>query len=191
METLSTWWATLTPILKIYWVIAIPFTVFFLLQLVVSFLGGETPDDLPDQDITNDTGFGFQFLTLKNMVGFFTIFGWTGIATIESGASIAISLLVATIAGLLMMTIMAGLFYMLMKAGADGTMKLEKAVGQLAEVYLTIPSRRQSVGKVQVKVMGSLRTLEAITDDEQDIPSGRMVSVSQIVNDQYLLVTTK
>lgn len=190
METMGTWWADLSVILKIYWALAIPFTVFFVLQLVMSFLGHDSPDDLPDAEISSDHGIGFQFLTLKNMVGFFTIFGWVGIASIQSGASVGSSLVYATIGGLAMMAIMAGMFYLLMKANADGTMRIEKAIGQTGEVYLTIKSKREASGKVQIKVMGALRTLDALTDDEIDIQTGRTVRVHDIVNGTTLLVTS-
>jgi hypothetical protein len=146
---------------------------------------------LPDAEIDADHGIGFQFFTLKNMVGFFTIFGWTGIASIQSGASVTTSMIVATLAGTAMMGIMAGLFYLLMKASADGTMKIQNAVGAVGEVYLTIQSKRGAMGKVQVKVSGAIRTLDALTDDEQDIQTGKMVTVSRVVNDNILLVTSK
>jgi membrane protein implicated in regulation of membrane protease activity len=191
METFNQWWEGLSLILKIYWAIAIPFTVFFLLQLIVSFLGGDTPDDLPDHDTASDHGIGFQFLTIKNLVGFFTIFAWTGIACSNAGLSIFLTLLFSTLAGLLMMTIMGGLFYLLMKAGADGTMKMEKAIGQVGEVYLIVQSRRGGMGKVQVNVMGAVRTLDAMTDDENDLHTGQVVSVAKIINDNILLVTSK
>jgi hypothetical protein len=191
MESFNAWWEGLSLALKIYWSLAVPFTVFFVLQLVLSFLGADSPDDLPDHEVEADHGIGFQFFTLKNMIGFFTIFGWTGIACLESGLSTGVSMLIATLAGTAMMGIMAGLFFLLMKASADGTMKIERAIGQTGEVYLTIQSKRNGLGKVQVNVMGSLRTLDALTDDEQDIQTGKMVTVSKIVNNNVLLVTSK
>lgn len=191
MDSFNSWWEGLSIVLKIYWAVAVPFTVFFVLQLVLSFFGADSPDDLPDSEIEADHGIGFQFFTLKNMVGFFTIFGWTGIATIESGMSTSTSIFIATLAGTAMMGIMAGLFYLLMKANADGTMKIEKAIGQVGEVYLTIQSKRGAIGKVQIKISGSIRTLDALTDDPQDIPTGKMVTVSNIVSSNILLVTSK
>jgi hypothetical protein len=160
-----------------------------LLQLVLSFFGGDHPDSTVDIDIETDHGIGFQFFTLKNMVGFFTIFAWTGIACIDAGFSQPIALLISTAAGLGMMTIMAGMFYMISKAGANGTMRMEKAIGVVGEVYLTIPSKRSSLGKVQIKVMGSLRTLDAMTDHDQEIPTGRLITVTNVINDNILLVT--
>ncbi|MCW5911756.1 MAG: hypothetical protein KIT62_11810 [Cyclobacteriaceae bacterium] len=191
MEAFGAWWEGLSTILKIYWGIAVPFTLFFVLQLIMSFLGAESPDDLPDAEIEADHGIPFQFLTLKNLVGFFTIFAWTGIACIEAGYSDTTSLIVAVIAGLLMMSLMAGLFYMMARSGADGTMKISSAIGQTGEVYLTIQPKRGGLGKIQVKVSGSLRTLDAMTDDEEPLATGQLVHVIQIVNDNILLVTSK
>lgn len=190
MENLDTWWSGLSPLLKMYWCIAVPFTVFFVLQLVLSlFAGGDSPDDVPDAEVEADHGISFQFLTLKNLVGFFTIFAWTGIACLDGGLSNGLSFLISTVSGLLMMTLMASLFYMMGKMNVDGTMKMEKAVGQVGEVYLPIQSKRGNVGKVQVKVMGSLRTLDAMTDDDKDLATGKVITVSKIVNDNILLVT--
>lgn len=191
MESFNSWWDGLSLVLKIYWALAVPFTLLFVLQLILSFLGHETHDDLPDSEVNSDHGIGFQFFTLKNMIGFFTIFGWAGIASIQSGFNVATSVFVATIGGLLMMSAMAGTFYILMKAQYDGTMKVEKAIGHMGEVYLTIQSKRGGLGKVQIRVMGALRTLDALTDDEVDIQTGKMVTVSNVIDGTTLLVTSK
>ncbi len=192
MEPFNTWWDGLLLMAKIYWCFAVPFTILFLSQLLFSFFGGgDHPDDLADVDVETDHGIPFQFITFKNMVGFFTIFAWTGIACLDAGFSPTVTLLVSIAAGLLMMTIMAGLFYLISKASADGTLRMSEAVGAVGEVYLTIPSDRKSVGKVQIKVMGSLRTLDAMTDSDHDIPNGKLITVSEIINDSILLVNEK
>jgi hypothetical protein len=193
MSDVSTWWEALTLTLKIYWAIAIPFTVFFVLQIIFTFIGGvgDVPDDSPDAEINADHGISFQFLTLKNLLVFFTIFGWSGIAAIDAGLSETLSFVIAIIAGLLMMTIMASLMYFLSKASADGTLNFKKALGGVGEVYLTIPGKRSSLGKVQLKVQGALRTLDAMTDDEDDIATGKLIRVTDIINDHILLVTAK
>lgn len=193
MSDLSEWWGGLSLALKVYWGIAIPFTVFFILQLIFTFVGG---DDAPDDvelggDAALEGGVPFQFLTLKTMIAFLTIFGWAGIASIDSGLSHWWSAVIAGIAGLIMMFVIAGLAYVLSKAHVDGTMKFEKAIGQVGHVYLTIPAHRGSVGQVQVKVQGVLRTLEAITDDDKDLPNGKTVVVMRVLNDNTLLVTEK
>ena len=192
MESFNAWWEGLSIVLKIYWGIAIPFTAIFLLQLLFSFFGGgEHPDDTPDVDIATDHGISFQFVTFKNMVGFFTIFAWTGIACLDAGISQGITLLISTLAGMGMMGLMAGIYYMLSKAGADGTLKMRNAIGLEGEVYLTIPPKRSHMGKVQIVVTGSLRTLDAMTDADHPIATGKLVSVSDVVNESILIVNEK
>lgn len=191
MNSFTEWWEGLSFSLMVYWAIAVPFSVFFMLQLIWSFFGGDdVPDDTPDADINADAGIHFQFFSIKNLIGFFTIFGWTGIAAIDSGLSQATALIVALAAGLLMMTLMASVFYLLAKANADGTLRIVKAIGVVGEVYLTIPGKRSSTGKVQIKVQGAVRTLDAMTDDDKDIPTGRIITVKEVVNDHILLVTS-
>jgi fucose 4-O-acetylase-like acetyltransferase len=191
MSEFTSWWEGLTLSLKIYWALAIPFTVFFILQLILSFFGGDVPDDTPDNEVEADTGIAFQFFTLKNLIAFFSIFGWTGIACIDSGLSETTSLIIAVMAGLIMMTIMASIFYFLGKASANGTLQMKNAVGGIGEVYLTIKGKRGGIGKVQITVQGSLRTLDAMTDDEVDIPTGNVITVTQVLNETILLVTAK
>jgi hypothetical protein len=190
MSNFSEWWEGLSFSLKIYWGLAIPFTFFFLLQLILTFFGGgDVHDDVPDAEVESDTGIPFQFFTMKNLVAFFAIFGWTGVACVDSGLSEWLSLVIAIIAGLATMMIMAYLLYMLSKANVSGTMSFKKAIGQSGEVYIPIPSTRKGTGKVSVKVQGSLRTLDAITDDAADLPTGKIITVTGIVSDSILLVT--
>lgn len=193
MSNFTTWWEALSFSLKIYWAIAIPFTFFFILQVIFSFVGGDVPDDSPDVDaeIEGDGGIPFQFLSIKNLIAFFTIFGWVGIAALDSGTSEVTALLLAFMGGLLMMTIMAGIFYFLSKATANGTMRFSRAIGGAGEVYLFIQARRGSIGKVQLNVQGVLRTLDAITDDEIDIPTGKIITVKSVMNGNILVVTAK
>jgi hypothetical protein len=193
MSNLSEWWGSLSLILKVYWSIAIPFTVFFLLQLVSTFFGGDdAPDDMPDShsDVP-DAGGGIQLFNLKTIVAFLTIFGWSGIASVDAGISPLLSFAIAGVSGFVVMLGIAFLMYALHKANADGTMKFAKAVGETGQVYLTIPAKRSNVGQVQLKVQGVLRTLDAITDDDTDLKTGRTIVVRQVLNDNTLLVSAK
>jgi len=192
MTSYTEWWEGLSLSLKIYWGIAIPLTLLFLLQVGLSFFGGgDVPDDTPDAEIQGDTGIHFQFLTLKNLVAFFTIFSWTGIACLDSGLSETTSFIIAFLSGLVMMLLMATIFYFMARANADGTMKIITAIGGMGQVYLIIAKKRGATGQVQINVQGSLRTLDALTDDDEDIPTGATVTVKSIVNNAILLVTAK
>jgi membrane protein implicated in regulation of membrane protease activity len=156
----------------------------------MTFIGGEMEiDGDADFDVETDGGAGFQFFTLKNFIGFFTIFAWSGIASLDSGYSTGTTLLISTLSGLFMMTIMASLFYFFSKLTASGTMNINNAKGSVAEVYMRIEAGRGNVGKVLIKVQGSLRELEAITDDDLDLPMGTVVTVTDVLNNSMLLVS--
>ena len=186
----SAWWESLSTIQQIYWGIAIPSTVIFLLQTILTFMGGDSDSDIStDVEVETDHGIGFQFFTLKNFIAFFTIFSWTGIACFDSGFSYSKTIIFSVLAGLAMMTLMAALFYYFSKLTDSGTMKMKNAVGKVGEVYLTVGASRGNVGKISIKVQGSLRELEAITDDEEDLKMGTVIEVTDIITDNLLLIT--
>ncbi|MDQ2178729.1 hypothetical protein [Marinifilum sp. D714] len=186
---ISDWWSAMDIVEKIFWGISVPFSVLFLIQMVMTFLGGDVDDVAADgdADVSGDTGIDFQFLTLKNLIAFFTIFGWTGIICVHIGFGPFISTFIATIAGLIMMVIMASILYFMGKLTEEGTLNLNNAIGKVGNVYLTIPGNRKGMGKVQIQVQG-LQTLDAITDAENDIKTGAVVEVVEILNDQILVV---
>jgi hypothetical protein len=183
------WFAELGTFEKVYWITALISSLLFIILMIMTLIGGEV-DDLGDvdADIEGDTGIGFQFLSFKNLMGFFTIFGWSGIACINAGYSTTITLVVSIGCGLLMMTAMATLFYYLSKLTSSGTLKLKNALHNIGEVYLTIGANRSSMGKVQIKVQGGLRELDALTDEDEDLKQGVVISVTQVTDNGILIV---
>jgi hypothetical protein len=192
---ISSWWTALALPEKVYWIIAIPSTLLLLIQMVMTLTGGETDgldtdfDGDMDAGVDMDGGIGWQFITYKNVLGFFTIFSWTGLGVLQIGLGLMFALVISIISGLIMMAIMATLFYYINKLHESGTMIIEHAIGQTGEVYLRIPPNREGHGKIQVQVQGTLREMEAITDDEKALPTGSIAQVLEIVNNQILLVT--
>ncbi|MGZ2370393.1 hypothetical protein ACXR6G_11440 [Ancylomarina sp. YFZ004] len=184
-------WASLSLIEQFFWGIAIIFSVLFILQLISSFVGGDvdgmSAEGDADISVEGDTGIDFQFFSLKNLVAFFTIFGWTGIICVGSNLSPLVSTLIATLAGLIMMLIMASIMYFMGKLTEDGSLRLKNAIGKSGTVYLPIPAKRAGMGQVQIQVQG-LQTLDAYTDSDQDITTGALVEVVDVLNDQILIV---
>ncbi len=175
-----------------YWIVALLGSVIFAGIFIMTFVGGGDADmdaDMSDLEV-DDAGGGFQFFTFKSVVAFFTIFGWTGITCIDNGLSNLATLLVATLAGMAMMALTALLFYWMSKMVQSGTLKMANAIGVVGEVYLPIGANRSRSGKVQLKVQGSLRELEAITDSSEELKTKSLVKVIEIVSDELLLVET-
>jgi hypothetical protein len=188
---ISSWWQGLQGFEKILWGIALIFSALFLLQTLISLFGGEGDAESGHADdyVGDDDGVNYQFFTIKNFVAFFTMFGWVGLAAYSSNMGKTVSILLALLGGAVMVFIMALLFKNVGKLKESGTMQIQNAVRQIGETYLFIPAKRSGFGKVHVKVQGSLHELQAMTDDETDISTGRPVKVVGIINDNILLVT--
>ncbi|PZD78408.1 hypothetical protein [Mesonia sp. K7] len=182
------WYSSLDLIAKIYWTIAIVGSLLFILQLTLSFVGGEIETSDVDTDVESDTGIGFQFITFKNLVGFFTIFGWTGIACIDARLSIPITIVISFISGLAMMLIMAAMFHYMRKLNDSGTLDYKNALEAIGEVYLTIGANRSKIGKAQIKIQGTLRELDALTDNENELKSGTLIKVIDVTSNGILIV---
>ncbi|WP_430968376.1 hypothetical protein [Spongiimicrobium sp. 2-473A-2-J] len=184
-------WFTALPLFeKIYWVVAILASIILVILIILTLIGGDADgmDGDVDADIDGDTGIGFQFLSFKNLMGFFCIFGWSGIASIDAGFSKVMIILISTVCGLLMMLAMAALFYYLGKLQSSGTLRLQNAMNQIGEVYLTIGANRSSMGKVSITVQGTLRELNALTDEENDLVMGNVVRVREVTDNGILIV---
>lgn len=193
MLDLSSWWQSLAGFEKIFWGIALFFSLLFVIQTVFSFVAGDGDESFGDSDaaIGDDDGMGHGFFTIKNFIAFFTIFGWTGIALIKGNVNKTLTVGVAFAAGLAVVFLMVLLFRSMSKLRASGTLEIKNALNQVAETYLFIPASRSGIGKVHIRIQGSLREMNAITDDGADIPTGKLVRVTGIVNDNVLLVTSQ
>ncbi|MDO1502344.1 hypothetical protein Q2T40_19590 [Winogradskyella maritima] len=186
---MADWYSNLEFLPKLYWTIAILGSIIFTIVMIMAFAGGEADgiEDV-DSDIESDTGIGFQFLTFKNLVGFFTIFGWSGIACIDAGLTPTLTVVISVISGLIMMTIMASLFYFMSKLTDSGTLNYKNALDAIGEVYLPIGADRSKMGKVSIRVQGTMRELDALTDSFQDLKTGTIIKVVDVTKNGILIV---
>ncbi|GAA3632496.1 hypothetical protein GCM10022397_17620 [Flavivirga jejuensis] len=157
--------------------------------MILSFTGSDADgiEDI-DSETSGDTGIGFQFITFKNLVGFFTIFGWSGIACIDAGLPIPVTIIISIFCGLVMMTIMASMFYFMGKLADSGTLNYKNAIDAIGEVYLTIGADRSRMGKVSVRVQGTMRELDALTDSLVELKSGTIIKVVDVTTNGILIV---
>ncbi|MDG0972882.1 MAG: hypothetical protein P8O07_01875 [Crocinitomicaceae bacterium] len=176
---------------KIFWIIALIGSGLFVVMMLVTFITGGGDMDVDGDfngDVDMDADGGFSFFTIKNLIAFFTIFGWSGIAALENDLAKLSVIFIATVCGLIMMFIMAGLFYLISRLHDSGTLEIKNAIGNIGEVYLTIGESRSSIGKVNVRIQGALRELEALTDDEAPLKTGSVIEVIDVTNNGILIV---
>jgi hypothetical protein len=190
---INSWWEGLSSLQMIYWIIAVAASLVFVIQLILTLIGsdagGDGMDAIGDADLSvdSDSGIGFQFISIKNFFAFFTIFGWVGLACIYGGLALWAVLLISICSGLLMMLIMASIYFLLGRLAESGTLNINSAKGKTASVYLFIPPKRSGKGKIQINLQG-YQTMDAMTDDEEQIPTGSFVEVVDVINGEILLV---
>jgi len=181
----------LTTMERVYWIIAIVATVLFVIQMISVFVLGDLDVQVAgdtDFDIANDSGMPYQFFTFRNLVGFFTVFAWSGLASIASDNSMGTTLTISTISGVAMMALMSVLFYFVSRMTDSGTMKYKNAIGKVATTYIPIKAKRGGMGKVQIEIQNSYHELDAMTDEDEDIPTNSIVEVIDLISGNILLV---
>lgn len=67
-------------------------------------------------------------------------------------------------------------------------MKIENAIGNVGEVYLSIGANRSRMGKISIDVQGSKRELSALSDENEDLKQGDVIKVTQVITGEILLV---
>jgi hypothetical protein len=189
--SISTWWEHLATFEKILWAIAILFSTIYVFQSILSISGGDVDHASGDADgsVEHDGGMDYQFFTIRNMIAFFMMFGWTGIASHYGGLGKTATILLAFAAGSIVVVLTVVILKNMSRLRHSGTMDIANAINLTGTTYLFIPAKRGGMGKVHIKVQGSLRELPAMTDDETEIATGKLIRVKNIINDSILLVT--
>jgi len=108
-----------------------------------------------------------------------------------SGINLWITVPIAFLCGLAMMFSLALIFKAVMKLRSDGNTDNRNAVGMSGKVQLTIPPSRSGEGKVHLMLQGSYVERNAVTDDNEAIPTGSEVVVIGISGQTDLVVKRK
>ncbi len=182
---ISTFLEGLTVLQKIYWTIAVSSTLIFLVQLIMLLVGGDVDDLDYDSSFAGD-GADLDIFSLKSIVAFLMFFGWSGLAAYDV-MPVWGAIIISIAAGLTMMFVTAWVFILLLRLQSSGTLKVENAIGQTGDVYITIPGNEKGNGKVQIIIQGTLRTMDAITDETDDIKTGSYIEVIDFINDTLIV----
>lgn len=179
----------LEPLLRTFWFVAIPTSIVFLIQTILTFMGADATEGLEADFDGNLEGVDapFQLFSFRNLINFLLGFGWSGVslyATIENKTWLII---VSIIIGCLFVYLFFFIIAQLLKLSEDATFKLVHALDKTAEVYLTIPANMAAKGKILISIRGSVHELDAMTEGDA-INSGTTVKVVKIENKDILIV---
>ena len=180
---------TLEPLLKAFWFVAIPTSLIFIIQTIMTFIGADATDGVDADFDSNLTGTEapFQLFSLRNLINFLLGFSWTGISFYNTIGNPLLLLFVALITGCLFVFLFFLIISQVQKLAEDNSFRYANTINNTAEVYLNIPANRQGKGKVLISVNGAIHELDAMTDNEK-ITAGSVVKVVKIESESILIV---
>jgi membrane-bound ClpP family serine protease len=174
------------PLLKAFWYIALPVSLFFGLQTIMTFVGLSGGETDMDSD-AGDVELPFEIFTLRNLINFLLGFSWTGISFYHSIQNKTVLIITSVLVGLLFVAIFFFLIKQILKLSENNSFKMEDTLHKTAQVYLTIPEVKSGKGKVLISIKGSFRELDAMTLSNEKIPSNTSVKIVAIENNVLIV----
>lgn len=139
----------------------------------------------------HDHGDGNWFLgllTFRSVCAAVTFFGLGGLTAGYYGSPPSAQLGAAFLAGLAALYLVATLMKMLYRLKAEGTVRIDRAVGQTGTVYLRVPAQKAGPGKVTLSLQNRTVELEAYTA-AAELPTGTPVRVVAVLGPGSVEVT--
>ena len=177
------WFSELSGLMQMFWGIAIVASALFIIQAILTFVGIDSSDagDVDfdfDDGGTMDVGGMASLFSIRSMINFFVGFGWAGVSLRQVIDNDVLLVVLSLVIGLFF-----GYWYLffrkkLMELESNGAYKVTDCIGKEADVYLHIPAGGR--GKVQVSLGGSIHELDAMSDSNDDIPTGQRVKIVRV-----------
>jgi|SRR5690606_33358885 len=177
-------------LLQGFWWVALISSLIFVIQMVMTFVGGGQGDGLSadfDGDLSHAEA-PFQMFTLRNLINFMLGFGWTGIAFYQIIDSKGLLILLAALVGIAFVAIFFFIIRQILKLTEVNNFDINYLQDKTGEVYLFIPAEMSGRGKVQISFKGSMHEVDAMTEGLL-LPSGSIVRVVRI--EKNILIVNK
>lgn len=175
----------LPPLLKGFWYLAIITSVIFVIQSLLTIIGGVDTDGI-NADFSADLNHmdaPFQLFSFRNVINFLLGFGWTGVVFYNTIESSVLLVLLAFIVGCVFVLLFFLLISQLLKLSEDNTFRMDNLIGLNGQVYIPIPASMNGKGRIQISVLGATHEIDAMTRGANRLTSGTNVKVLQIEND--------
>jgi membrane protein implicated in regulation of membrane protease activity len=128
-----------------------------------------------------DTNWLFRMLSFRAVVAALAFFGLAGLAAESAEIALPITVLIAVAAGI---AAMYGVYWMMrgmQSLQADGTVRIERAIGKVGTVYLRIPASESESGKIQINLQNRTMEYLAMTSGPE-IPTGTEVEIVGVIS---------
>ena len=157
----------LEPLLRTFWYIAIPTSLIFLIQTIMTFAGVDAADGI-EPDFDGDLGNShepFQLFSFRNLINFLLGFSWAGISFYNLIGNRFILTTIAFLIGIAFVAVFFFIIGQIRKLSENNSFQISNAINQVGSVYLSIPEHKSGKGKVQISIKGSFYELDAITEN--------------------------
>ncbi len=152
-------------------------------------LGGEV--HAGDQGGEHHGGHGsnwfFGIISFRTLTAAAAFFGLTGLGLGSMGASWIATIGGALLAGAGAMYLVHWLMRSLALLRADGTIRIDRAVGEIGTVYIPVPGHNQGLGKVTINLQSRTVELEARTAQDK-LPVGAKIVVTRVLGGEVVEV---
>lgn len=176
-------------LLRTFWLVAIPVSIIFLIQTVLTFIGSDASDGISADFDGNLDGADapFQLFSFRNLINFLLGFSWSGISFYSLIQNKTVLILVALLVGVLFVYLFFFIIRQVQKLAEDNSFSISLALNKTGEVYIPIPAAKTGTGKVTMSIKGSIHELDAMSEGDR-IPSNTKVKVIRIESNSILIV---
>lgn len=147
-------------------------------------------DDIDGHDAHGQHGSTWLFgvVTFRTLVAAATFFGLAGLAAGSAALTPVSQMVIAFVSGIAAMYGTHWTLRQFNRLSEDGTVRINRAIGQEGTVYLSIPPAHASAGKVQIKIQDRLMEYEAVTSCDTALATGARVVVVGVEGGKLLQV---
>jgi hypothetical protein len=135
----------------------------------------------------HDTNWLFRMLSFRAIVAALAFFGLAGLASDSAQIPLPLTLLIALAAGFAAMYAVYWVMRGIQSLQAEGTVRIDRALGRVGTVYLHIPANETECGKIQINLQNRTMEYLAMTSGPE-IPTGTVVEVVGVISPTTLAV---
>lgn len=183
-------WNSLVVGQQVLFCVAVPATLLLVIMIITMLIGMGGGDADLDGDVDADgldvdaADAGLSLFSSRGIIAMLSIMGWSGFVLLDPSIGLhwAIGTFISLVLGFITLFLVALAMRGISKLQSSGNLDISRAIGKVAQVYLTIPANGASAGKVNITIQERLSEISAITTADKPIATGsyvRVVSVSE------------
>ncbi|MEO7997534.1 MAG: hypothetical protein ABI852_08820 [Gemmatimonadaceae bacterium] len=160
--------------------------VILVAQLVLGLMGGDHHDASHDAnghhagELHDGAGDGLQLISVRALSAAVAFFGIGALGATSLHWPAVPAIIVGVALGTIAMFGVALTMRSMLKFEHDGSINVQRAVGESATVYIPVPAAMGGAGKVTLTLQGRTVEYEAVTSEGVSLPTGMAVIIVEV-----------